>query len=502
MTAKIVPYSPSATPFGSVPGCALAFSNSIANDTFHKPYSEHHFGGLNNESRISAGFTDMVTPQYAGTAYGIYQYLGFLGEAGGSIAGSNGVIGHAGAFSEGGGGPDGNYLRVCYDDAAYSGSSIGSILALGNNCQAKTGVITLNNSNGDQAITGVGFTPDLVIFLSCTTYNADGQKFMYGAADGTNQWVGNTSGHFFDAFDCHSQWWNDKCIAMLGETLYASPTTVPHVASFSSMDVDGFTINLTASGTDSGGNSSDVRFLAIKVLSGSVKVGNATQGAASLSAGFAPDAFVFATTQHVSSGSTSSASYWNLGMTDGTLERCYWAGQSNADNVAASFGCTTKSIRMIDQDNTVLADANVTLTGTGANLTWTTDNGANNLFGWIAFQIDTTTHLAAITTEEATLVQHTSATLNGTVDPNVDAPGLDYWFEWGTTITDNTTPSGNQVGYSPIAVNEPLTELLPDFTYHYRTVAQDDFGCLFYGVDKPFHTPPYLFLVSLNREVS
>lgn len=75
------------------------------------------------------------------------------------------------------------------------------------------------------------------------------------------------------------------------------------------------------------------------------------------------------------------------------------------------------------------------------------------------------------TTLAASTITTTSATLNGSVNPNSLA--TNYYFEWGTSTSyGNTTTStalGN--GTSAIAVNAPLTGLVAGTTYHFRVVA-------------------------------
>ncbi|MCP4369267.1 MAG: hypothetical protein GY797_14300, partial [Deltaproteobacteria bacterium] len=92
------------------------------------------------------------------------------------------------------------------------------------------------------------------------------------------------------------------------------------------------------------------------------------------------------------------------------------------------------------------------------------------------------------TTDAATAIGTTSATMNGTVNAN----GLNTTvaFEWGFTtaygVTDSATP--NVVAGStntPVAFS-PGT-LIPNTTYHYRVVAQSAGGTIF-GADRSFTT--------------
>lgn len=75
------------------------------------------------------------------------------------------------------------------------------------------------------------------------------------------------------------------------------------------------------------------------------------------------------------------------------------------------------------------------------------------------------------TTDPATNVAATSATLNGTVFPNKE--NTTYYFEYGTSTaygsrTPDQGPTGGNAGK---AVSADITGLAPSTTYHYRVVA-------------------------------
>lgn len=83
-------------------------------------------------------------------------------------------------------------------------------------------------------------------------------------------------------------------------------------------------------------------------------------------------------------------------------------------------------------------------------------------------------------TTSATSIHNTSATLNGTVNPNGDS--TTYWFEYGSdsllsTVLGSTTHravAGS--GTSPISVSSPLDSLSPNTTYWYRVVSSNSYG--------------------------
>ena len=81
-----------------------------------------------------------------------------------------------------------------------------------------------------------------------------------------------------------------------------------------------------------------------------------------------------------------------------------------------------------------------------------------------------------VTTLPATAVTNTSATLNGTVNPN----GLptDYHFEWGTTPAygNSTAVVSAGSGTLPIAAFAGISGLTPGLTHHYRLTAVNSDG--------------------------
>jgi streptogramin lyase len=90
--------------------------------------------------------------------------------------------------------------------------------------------------------------------------------------------------------------------------------------------------------------------------------------------------------------------------------------------------------------------------------------GADHVQKWV-------TKPPKATTEAATEVKATSATLNATINPEGTASG--YYFEYGeTTSYGSKTPAKSAgSGTSGIAKSDGLTDLKADTTYHFRVVA-------------------------------
>lgn len=114
----------------------------------------------------------------------------------------------------------------------------------------------------------------------------------------------------------------------------------------------------------------------------------------------------------------------------------------------------------------------------GAKLATTPKHGSGDQQGGIliafGFEVEAKPEPPVAVTGEADEVDHNSATLNGTVDPNGEA--TDYYFEYGTTKSYGTKiPAGGDgeagEGSIAIGVDEVITGLEPETTYHFRLVA-------------------------------
>jgi len=93
----------------------------------------------------------------------------------------------------------------------------------------------------------------------------------------------------------------------------------------------------------------------------------------------------------------------------------------------------------------------------------------------------------SVTTGAATDVAQTSATLNGTINPN--GTSTNYYFEYGKdTSYGSTTETANAgSGTTDVSVSVELTGLTSGTTYHFRLVATNNSGTT-YGLDVTFVT--------------
>ena len=92
-----------------------------------------------------------------------------------------------------------------------------------------------------------------------------------------------------------------------------------------------------------------------------------------------------------------------------------------------------------------------------------------------------------VTTNAATGVSQTGATLNGTGNPQ--GCSGNGWFEWGTTVAYGSTTTAQSIGSGSgdVPFSQAISGLTADTTYHFRAVVQTDGGTA-YGDDQTFYT--------------
>lgn len=81
-----------------------------------------------------------------------------------------------------------------------------------------------------------------------------------------------------------------------------------------------------------------------------------------------------------------------------------------------------------------------------------------------------------VSTNSASSVYSTGATLNGYVSSNSNSSNTNAWFEWGPTVSLGNTTSSSNYGSSGITYNYNLSTLSPNTTYYYRAVASNPYG--------------------------
>ena len=106
--------------------------------------------------------------------------------------------------------------------------------------------------------------------------------------------------------------------------------------------------------------------------------------------------------------------------------------------------------------------------------------------------------ISTVTTTAASSVTSTSATLNGTVNPN--GASTTVTFEYGTTTSYGSTITATQsplTGTTSQSVSASITGLTPGTIYHFRAKATNSVGTS-YGTDVTF-TTPFSSILYVNR---
>jgi hypothetical protein len=97
----------------------------------------------------------------------------------------------------------------------------------------------------------------------------------------------------------------------------------------------------------------------------------------------------------------------------------------------------------------------------------------------------------SVTTEGASGIEATGATLTGTINPEGVAGATTYRFDWGLDSNyGNSTPEIDTGGGSAdVPASAPITGLTPGTTYHYHLIGTNDSGSSA-GADETFTTAP------------
>lgn len=256
---------------------------------------------------------------------------------------------------------------------------------------SKSGSFTANTSTGNQAVTGVGFQPEVVLLFTqlqtSSGVSNNNSCYSFGAFDASgNQWamgVGLQNGQA--TMNNRRTFRVNRCVAVpsAGSNIYESE------ASFVSMDVDGFTINWS----DAPGAGYLVGYLAM--AGGQWKVGNITQKTSTgtqayTGVGFQPAGVMFGSHCDTDTSSVIDNARLMFGASTGASNNtALWTGDSDnvADAVADTIMSATKCVVMATEGTpTTNAEADLdSFDSDGFTLDWTTADATARAIGYIAF---------------------------------------------------------------------------------------------------------------------
>jgi len=271
-------------------------------------------------------------------------------------------------------------------DISYLGLSGTDILG------ATAGNFAAATSTGNQAVTGIGFQPNLVLFIT-NLQTASGVAnnnscFSFGATDGTNQWACGLGLQNAQAtMNNRRGFYTNRCIMVPA----AGSNVMAHDAAITSMDADGFTVNWqTAPGA-----AYIVGYLALSVTNAKVGTFNqatTTGNQATTGVGFTPEVLMMASAGHDTANAIVDTARFSIGAGISSSARwAYWTGDEDAaaDSRAESRYATDKIVTMADEATggspTVLAEADlVSLDSDGFTVNWTTADATARNIGYIA----------------------------------------------------------------------------------------------------------------------
>lgn len=252
----------------------------------------------------------------------------------------------------------------------------------------------LNTGTGDQAVTGVGFQPDIVIFIgtlhASNAAQQNATQFCFGVMDAAgNQWAATQkSQHNVAAGNTNRAFANDACLIFT----QTAADNLAHKQSFVSMDADGFTVNISTAV----GLASLIGFICIK--GGNWKVGTETQKTstgtkATTSVGFQPSGLILGSVCGTATSGVDTHARLSLGVaTSPSQNTAIWTGDQDAadptvaNTIMRSDKCLTMATEGASASPTVNAEAELdSLDSDGFTLDWTTADATARVFGYVAF---------------------------------------------------------------------------------------------------------------------
>jgi hypothetical protein len=251
---------------------------------------------------------------------------------------------------------------------------------------------TVGGETGPFPVTGSGFPPQVVIFLSgpistsvpSNLGNAD--NFQIGAMDAAGRqfvcqlWSGSPA----PTTDAKRYFNNAACLASIQSTGEVSPGTLDSLAAFSAMGPDGFTINFSDSAVPKAYGAWCIGGLAHYRVDNFQRAVQAAPYTTSVNVGFRPKAVILASTIQQAAGLTDHE-YLSLGVIAGNGSRV--VAIHNQDNLNTS-NCVRRSANdravLFIGNSGIAREATGTLTATGFDLGWVTADASTEYYSYIA----------------------------------------------------------------------------------------------------------------------
>jgi hypothetical protein len=250
---------------------------------------------------------------------------------------------------------------------------------------------TITTGAGTQSITGVGFRPDFLMFISMDTTTMDSTlldtaKASIGFASSPTEEAGigvALSPTGIAISDTFVRQRTDNAIVELTDA--GAEDTLADLQSF---DSDGFTINKSSSS-----DATVFHYLALK--GGGYKVGsfNKSTGAAPASqsitgVGFKPTGMILASKNLAANTAIEAEGRISFGASDGTMEGATWFHDKDGlDTTDANKRTSTTKVAVHASQTTLNAEADLTSFNTdGFTLNWTTNNAIAEEIVYVALE--------------------------------------------------------------------------------------------------------------------
>jgi hypothetical protein len=244
---------------------------------------------------------------------------------------------------------DADGFTVNWSTAAGSAGVLIHYLAIGgDDASAFAGHFISRSGTGDQAVTGVGFEPEGLLFLEelWTTVSAVQDSYggaLFGAATASNQWAA-----IADTADNQNPSITIRQLISTACILKNPISGNVHRASLVSMDADGFTVNWSANATQGA-----VAYLALRgaTFAAGTFTQRTTTGTHSITTPtMTPRAVLLCSIGHAASTDRQNQNRLSLGASDGGRQGVAWVGDEYnvTPTRGAVFSSATDAVVAID----------------------------------------------------------------------------------------------------------------------------------------------------------